>query len=272
MMVNERIQKILIDRNVEGELGNYIFWSNQFMQDVFKLYSFSYIEKLSDEALWAVYCMWVDSMPEDFDSHESRVASLIEHHNRKIGYIAEPEFKKEGNVLFLVGGKKTEMNYVAVYEKILKENSFLNSDLAIDYELVYSFVAETAYWHSHPCGYPVNAPKHADRISESFKGLGVEFGANTFEAQYCFTIAVLMLRNYFSELVKKNKKADSNYVKTLVETAATSSISNYSGALFESYPNTNGYMVLGAQAICVDSVIKFVLERTGVRWAITLTD
>lgn len=251
--IKERLFKILKALELEDDPSEDVMlaWAEVFRYDMSLIHTKYFLEKTTDDQLLSMYYFWADNMGENRGNTESRIQPIIESmwNDTKV-----PEYAKQ------------EMNKIQSFTKIklnrIKEsNKYLQDVNNVDFSLCYTLVYSCAYWHSHPCGHPVSAPKHADNLTSTSEGWGVQFGANAFEAEHYLREGFTAVSQHIDKVIDKKESFNYSLLESMLELALQKSISNYNGALYDYYPETDGFIVLGAQAIGVQDAVNFILRQ-----------
>lgn len=251
--IKERLFRILKALELEDDPSEDVIlaWAEVFRYDMSLIYTKYFLEKTTDDQLLSMYYFWDDNLGENIGNTESRMQSIIESmwSDTKV-----PEYAKE------------EINKIQSFTNIklnrIKENNKYLQDINnVDFSLCYELVYNCAYWHSHPCGYPVSAPKHADNLTSTSEGWGVQFGANAFEAERYLRVGFTAVSQHINKAIDNREPFNHSMLESILELVLQNSISNYNGTLYDYYPETDGFIVLGAQAIGVQDAVNFILRQ-----------
>lgn len=149
-------------------------------------------------------------------------------------------------------------------ERIISSRPWLVRNENVPLELAREFIRNTAWWHTHSSGHPVQAPRHADRIYESNHGWSIDFGANTF-------LVGKAIERCSAEIVKALESAiegnipDINELKEKLKLHIQGAVANNDGYEYDGYYPIQGQdMMFGAQSIDVKNGAEFMIESSGI--------
>ncbi len=132
----------------------------------------------------------------------------------------------------------------------------------IERSLAEEFIRESAYWHDHPCGHPVNAPSHAKRIYGSKNNWRIDFGANTFLVGHAIWRCQKTLLE-FLDSAEAGNITPLEELREKLKLGVRGAVANYEGYEYEVYyPETyNGYIKFGTQAIHTKAFVNLILRK-----------
>lgn len=135
---------------------------------------------------------------------------------------------------------------------------------AVPRELAVGLIQSSAWWLTHSSGSPVRAPGHAANLYESKAGWIVAFGANTFLVGLALQRSRIEINRYL-DIASGGRLPLLSDLKVAVRKAIRGAVANYEGSLYESlYPETDGEMKFGAQAIDLNDAVDYVLTKAQV--------
>lgn len=129
----------------------------------------------------------------------------------------------------------------------------------VPFVIAQKFIQNSAYWHEHPSGHPVHAPRHFKRVQNGNTGWEIKFGANTF----CVGMAIKECINLVRKELEKSQHTHLNYtiLRYSMQMIISSSVANHNEELFYEYSvDDDGYMLFGTQAINADAFIDTILD------------
>ncbi len=148
--------------------------------------------------------------------------------------------------------------------KALHNSPWLKGTDEIPRSLAAGLIQNSAWWLTHSSGTPVRAPGHASNLKEGQRGWVIEFGANSF-------LVGLALKRCREEIIRNLELAENGKLpllsdlKLAIRRHLRSSVANFEGYEYDSYyPETNGQLVFGAQAINLNDAVNFILNKASV--------
>lgn len=131
----------------------------------------------------------------------------------------------------------------------------------VPYEVAHTLIRESAIWLTHRHG-PCRAPRHANRITESFGQWYLQLGANRFD----ISRAVVLCKSTLEIFCKANKDVSSTDIRTLKEDLRSnlrSSVVNQIGARYDRYSLDGSMMRFGATGLDTECMLRAILRIAG---------
>lgn len=125
-------------------------------------------------------------------------------------------------------------------------------------------IRDSAYWHGHPQG-PTRAPDHSRRIVHGRFGWEVEFGANYFLVGRAIARSVYWVGRYIALARPGGPRPLLSDIGEELRLEVIRSVANSNHELYGNYPEQDGYLLFGTQAIHVPSFVNKILAFTEVR-------
>ncbi len=147
-------------------------------------------------------------------------------------------------------------------EQVKKKAPWIIRTETVPHSIAERFIERSAWWLTHSSGWPVRAPKHANRIYESHHGWAVDFGANS------FLVGVATERckgevNDYLDLLMSGKIPLLTELKRALQQHISGAVANSNGYEYAGYyPINDGRLVFGAQAIDVSDGADYIIEAT----------
>lgn len=128
------------------------------------------------------------------------------------------------------------------------------------------FVKNSAYWYAHPCGTPVHAPKHFNRVQNGTHGWEIEFGANKFLVQKAIEECLDLLCKALAYAEVNEEYIDCSFLRSEMEFEVSGAVSNYLNERFDYYWEIRDekYLVFGVQSIRIDKFVGTMLDYVGI--------
>ena len=152
-----------------------------------------------------------------------------------------------------------------IMEQVRERAPWITRTETIPLYVAKEFVERSAWWLTHSSGWPVRAPRHADRIYNSHHGWAIDFGANTFLVGSAVERCRVEIGDYLDLLVS-GQAPPLNILKQTLKQHISGAVANANGYEYSGYYpiNDEGRLVFGAQAIDVDDGVAYIFEATGI--------
>jgi hypothetical protein len=134
----------------------------------------------------------------------------------------------------------------------------------VELELAKEFIRESAYW-DHPSGSLVRAPRHADRIYDSYRNnWEIEFGSNKF----LVGAAIYRCQQALLDFLEKAECGDVMSISLLreqLELIVRGAVANKDGYEYNGYyPVDGNFMPFGTQAINIYDFVNLIFSKGGI--------